>query len=177
MPATLTAATALAHERLCPRVAALLGQVERLAVRHPAQPVPPATLSVAEGLFGEARRVLGREAGGVGRGADDLGSLAVGLGQLAARLAAFEAAHSGWSPEAGAVVWHVGGTLPVARLQPRRPVKGVSPPQPLPRGARAKVLRRLVERENLRYMQGYRDGAAGRPPIPPLTQAGPIPEA
>lgn len=117
---TLTPAIALAHERLYPRVIALLAQVEKLAARRPQDPVPPATLVVARDLFGGARKIIGREAARLGgNAAADLGALAVGLGQLRAGLEAFEAANSGWSAKARCTVWRLGGPpLPVTRLKP-----------------------------------------------------------
>lgn len=89
MPNTLTAAIARAHERLLPRITALLKQVERSAGRRPQASVPPATRVVAKALFAEARKIIGRGAGLLaGSTPVDLSALSVGLGQLAARLEA-----------------------------------------------------------------------------------------
>ena len=173
-PIPLTAAIALAHERLYPRVTALLKQVERSAGRHPEQPVPSATLGVAKALFVEARKILGAEVVGIARSATgDLSALALGLSQVVAMLEAFEAANSSFSSELRAVTWDVpGGRLPVSRLKPAGLVKGFPPVNPQKRDNadkfRAKVMRRIDEIASARYMTGYRDGKAGRPPLPPF---------
>ena len=171
---TLTAAIAQAHERLLPRVTALLKQVERSAVRQPQAPVPAATRAVARTLFAEARKILGREAGLLaGAGPADLSALSVGLGQLAAGLEAFEAAHSSYSADLRCVAWDVpGAPLPVSRLKPTGLVKGFAPVNPVKAAAtanlRSRIGRRIDEIASARYMTGYRDGQAGRPPQPPF---------
>jgi hypothetical protein len=126
---TLTPVIAQAHERLYPRVIALLAQVEKLAARRPRDPVPEATLTVARELFGAARKILGRDAARIaGTATADLGALAVGLGQLRAGLEAFEAANSRFVPKLGRVGWNVAGEpLPVARLKPTGPQKAAPP--------------------------------------------------
>jgi len=178
---TLTTAIALAHERLYPRVAALLTQVERSAARHPEQPVPAATLAVAKTLFAEARKIIGREAMLVaGTATGSLSGLSIGLGQLKAGLEAFEAANSRFDAKLGRVAWSVAGDpLPVRRHKPAVSARP-GPPQrretPVDPGFRSKLIRRLSERENLRYLQGFRDGKAGRPPIPQIKDLDVIPE-
>ena len=174
MPATptLTAAAALAHERLYPRVTALLKQVERSA-RHPNHPVPPATLGVARGLFGEARKILGREAARIAATATaDLSALAVGLGQLVAALEAFEAANSGWSAKAKCTVWRLEGPpKPVQRLLP--PGVEAVPAQPgsgKPNKAREELIRLVMARFAAGYDQGYRDAKEGNPPSSRLAE-------
>jgi hypothetical protein len=178
---TLTPVIAQAHERLYPRVIALLAQVEKLAARRPRDPVPEATLTVARELFGAARKILGRNAARIaGTATADLGALAVGLGQLRAGLEAFEAANSRFVPKLGRVGWNVAGEpLPVARLKPTGPQKAAPPNRDngVEPGFRNKLYKRICERENLRYLQGYRDGQAGRPPIAPITVLDAIPEA
>jgi hypothetical protein len=177
---TLTAATALAHERLYPRVAALLKQVERAAARHPGHPVPEATRAVAKPLFAEARKILGREAmRGLSGGAVDSAALGVALERLVAALQAFEAEHSAWSAKAKCAVWRVEGpAMPVARLRPAGAIAAPAIPQAKDDPAfRSKLFRRICERENLRYLQGYRDGKAGRDPIPPIKDIEIIPES
>lgn len=177
MPTTLTAAIAQAHERLLPRVTALLKQVERSVARQPRAPVPAATRAVARTLFAEARKILGREAGLIaGSAAADLSALSVGLGQLAAGLEAFEAEHSGWSRTQGAVAWRLenGAERPVSRLRSAadRP-GGTSLPKTeadrdfghmgKTRSQAIKTLfRRMNEREAEAYTQGYHDAMAGR---------------
>jgi len=177
---SLTAETALAHERLFPRVVALLKQVERAASRHPDQPVSAATRDAAQSIFAQARTILGREgARNAGSATADLSALSLGLGQLLAGLEAFEAKHSALDPKLGRVAWRVAGApLPVSRLAPAAPPK--TPPRPRDNGVepgfRSKLYRRICERENLRYLQGWRDGKAGRPPIPPIKKLDVIPE-
>ena len=167
MPTPLTPATARLHEALYPRVTALLKQVERAAAKHPEQPIPPATLGVARGLFGEARKVLGRAVGPrAGLGFADLGGLSLGLGQLVARLEGFEAAHSGFSKKARCVVWHVAGpVLPVTRLKPPGVEAGpVAPDDARLSPARLQLTRLVMARYAAGYDQGYRDASAGYPP-------------
>lgn len=167
MPTTLTAAIAQAHERLTPRVTALLKQVERSAVRHPQAPVPPATLAVAITLFAEARKILGREAMRiVGSATGDLSALSVGLGQLVAGLEAFEAEHSGWSAKARCVVWRVEGpVLPVTRLKPPGVEAGPAVgPDPKSERVRADLLKLIAARFAAGYDEGYRDASEGKPP-------------
>lgn len=174
MPNTtaLTPAIALAHERLYPRVTALLKQVERAAARHPQHPVPEATSAVARPLFAEARKILGREAMRIaGPGAADLAGLAVRLGQLKAALEAFSAGQQGARPRLSGGAKSAGaGRFPASSQMATQRDNGVEP------GFRNKLYKRICERENLRYMQGYRDGQAGRPPIPPITVLDAIPE-
>jgi hypothetical protein len=132
MPTTLTPDIALAHERLYPRVTALLKQVERLAVRHPEQPVPPAILGVARGVFKEGRGILGREVGQwAGRALLSLGGLSVGLGQLVAGLEAFEAENAGFSYDLRCVASEVkDAQMPFSRLKPGGLVRGFAPVNP-----------------------------------------------
>lgn len=164
---TLTPAIALAHERLYPRVTALLAQVEKAAGRHAQQPVPAATLAVAQDLFRGGRKIIGREAARLGGGAAaDLGALAVGLGQLRAALEAFEAANSGWSARARCTVWRLDGPpLPVTRLKPpasetARDAERASEPSE----ARKQLARLIIARFAAGYDEGYSDGSAGSPP-------------
>lgn len=173
-PTTLTAAIAVAHERLYPRVTALLKQVERSASRHPEHPVPAATRNIANALFAEARKILGREAGRIaGTATADLSALALGLGQVVAMLEAFEAANSSFSYDLRAVAWDVrNAKMPVSRLKPAGLVKGFAPVNPQKQAdgdkLRTKIARRIDEIASARYMSGYRDGKAGRPPQPPF---------
>lgn len=171
-PTTLTPATAQAHERLHHRVATLLAQVEKLAGRRPQERVPDAMLGVAHELFREARKILGREGVRVaGAGADDLAGLAVRLGQLKASLDALSAAQQGARPGLSGGAKPAGaGRFPASSQMGTQRDNGVEP------GFRNKLYKRICQRENLRYMQGYRDGQAGRPPIPPITVLDVIPE-
>ncbi len=103
----------------------------------------------------------------------DLSALAVGLSQLVAGLEAFEAEHASFSTELRAVAWDVPkARMPVSRLKPKGLVKGF-PPVNVRKSAddaafRAKIMRRIDEIASARYMTGYRDGKAGRPPLPPF---------
>lgn len=171
---TLTPAIALAHGRLYPRVTALLKQVERSAARHPEHPVPATTRAVANTLIAEARKILGREAlRGAGSAMADLSALAVALSQLVAMLEAFEAAHSSFSYELRALAWDVPkAPMPISRLKPRGLVKGFAPVNPQRQAdgdkLRARIAQRIDEIASARYMSGYRDAKAGRPPQPPF---------
>lgn len=171
---TLTPAIAQAHERLYPRVIALLAQVEKLAARRSRDLVPAATLTVARELFGAARRILGREAARIaGTATADLGALAVGLGQLRAGLEAFRGGEFPLRAEAGPRRLEGRGRAAAGCvcLKPTGPQKAAPPNRDngVEPGFRSKLYRRICERENLRYLQGYRDGQAGRPPIAPIT--------
>lgn len=167
---TLTAAIALAHERLYPRVTALLKQVERSAARHPEHPVPATTRAVADTLFAEARKILGREAlRGAGSATADLSALAVGLGQLVAMLEAFEAEHSGFSAGAKCVVWRLDEPddrppRPVTRLKPSGIEAGEPSATDNGDGIRSKLTRLILARYASGYDTGYRDASEGRPP-------------
>lgn len=118
--------------------------------------------------------MLGAEVVGIGRNStDDLSALALGLSQLVAMLEAFEAANSSFSYDLRAVAWDVPGSgLPVSRLKPTGLVKGFPPVNPQKRDNadkfRAKVYRRIDEIANERYMEGYHDAAAGKPPRKPI---------
>lgn len=163
----LTVTTALAHERLYPRVTALLKQVERSASRHPAHPVPAATRDLARTLFAEARKILGREAmRTAGSASADLSALAVALGQLVAMLEAFEAANSGFSAKARCTLWRVEGPpLPVTRLLPPGvEVAAVTAESAAASKARQQLGRLIMARHSAGYDAGYRDALEGRPP-------------
>lgn len=176
-PITLSPATALAHERLYPRVTALTKQVERSAIRHPAGPVPSATIEIARTLFAQARKIVGREAmRGAGGASGDLTALSVGLSQLVAMLEAFEGEHSGFSARAKCVVWRftTGVERPVSRL---RPLSGKAAMASAPEAQKVHdyghmgkdrsqalktLLKRMNEREVEAYTSGYHDAMAGR---------------
>ena len=167
MPTPLTAAIALAHERLHPRVNALLRQVERSAARHPEHPIPPATLAVARSLFAEARRILGRGAARLtGNATGSLAALGIALGQLVALLEAFEAENSGFSAKARCIVWRLDGPpQPVLRLKPpgveAGPVVGSDPQS---EKARTDLVRLVMARFAAGYDEGYRDASERKPP-------------
>lgn len=192
----LTVALIERHERLYPRLAALLQQVERLALRRGRQAVPADTVQLAAGLCRRAAPLLGpegREIVGALRAATgprtvpvDHARLALLLGQAVAGLEAFEAAH--WVPVEGVPSWQLGNgeSRPVSRLRPKPPAAAQRQPAPKPRGAgpghretpgqmREVLLKRILERENERYMQGYRDARAGKPPIRPITEIDAVP--
>lgn len=127
---TLTPETILAHERLYPRLASLLKQVERVAAQRPMQPVPTESVKLARELCQEAAQLLGRQGRGIGvpRGALDHASLAVALGQALAGLEAFEGAHAQLSARHQAICWMLpdGKRQPVARHLPLTPPKGAN---------------------------------------------------
>ncbi|MDC9822805.1 hypothetical protein PRN20_03590 [Devosia sp. ZB163] len=183
-----------AHERLHPRLASLLKQVERTASRRPTMAVPEASLKLARELCREAARLLGREGRGIGApkpagGAPlDQGGLAIHLGQALAGLEQFEAAHSG-RDFSGNAVWQLPGgeTVPITRLRMARPGFATAAPKPSTQWRdplevtdaemRSTVLKRILQRENAVYLEGYRDGRAGKPPRKPLTRIGPVNES
>lgn len=175
---TLTPEIIVAHERLYPRLASLLKQVENVARQRPMQPVPTESVKLARELCEEAAQLLGRAGRGIGvpRGTPDHASLAVALGQAVAGLEAFEGEHAQLSARHQAICWTLpdGTRQPVARLLPRTPPKGANAWEEEERefGAAQSsiVIRRLVDRENQVYLIGYRDGRAGKPPRQPLEE-------
>lgn len=196
MPATLTEALIATHERLYPRLAALLKQVERVAGQRAGAPVPEETAKLSRELCREAAKLLGREGRGivVPQGSSngskavplDHAGLAILLGQAVAGLEAFEAAHS--AVVAGVLSWQLGNgeSRPVARLRARAASTAQRQAAPKPQAARSRydetpaqmrsaVIKRIMERENQRYMQGYRDAKAGKPAIRPITEMEPVP--
>lgn len=195
MPTTLTPALIAAHERLYPRLAALLKQVERVASQRAATPVPEETAKLARELCREAGKLLGREGRGivVPKGPStassplDHAGLAVVLGQAVAGLEAFETAHSG-RDFSGNAVWQLPGgeTPPVARLRAAGPGWATSAPKPstpwrdpfeiTEAEMKSGVLKRILQRENAVYLEGYRDARDGKPPRKPLKVIGPVNE-
>lgn len=167
----LTREIVLAQERLYRRVVVLLRQVERGAVGRPGAPVPAASRAVANGLFAAAKKLLGRPAGAGMAG--EVAGLAVQLGQLQAELESFEARHAVWIAAENCVCWDLpDAPQPISRLLPRQTRRPEPPSQPVEdvEAIRSKLHRRLLVRENHRYMQGYRHGQAGRAPLPPITR-------
>lgn len=197
MPTPLTSSLVAAHERLYPRVVALLKQVDR---GRAGAPVSGETAKLARTLCQQAERVLGAEMQAIGipggtasrpRALPDQHGLAVTLGQVVAGLEAFEAEHSAsidgvtnWLMADGTsrpVARHKGKTRPAAR--PQAEAAKSEQPKPVPPSSydvspevmKMTVIKRLLQRENERYMQGYRDAQAGKPPIRPITEVGPVP--
>jgi hypothetical protein len=167
----LTREIVLAQERLYRRVATLLRQVERGAVGRPGAPVPAASRAVVAGLLAEAKKLLGRPAGAGAAG--EVAGLAVQLGQLLAELESFEARHAVWIAAENCICWDLpGAPRPISRLLPQKTRRPDPPSQPVEdvEAIRSKLHRRLLVRENHRYMQGYRHGQAGRAPLPPITR-------
>lgn len=196
MPNPLTPSLIDTHERLYPRLAALLKQLERIAAKRPRDMVPEATLQLAGRLCRQAAALIGKDgrsiiaALGAAKGPRavplDHAGLVVVLGQAVAGLEAFEAAHS--APIDGVMCWQLGTgeSRPVARLRARSGTASQKQAGTKPQAARAGysetpskmrqvVLKRIIERENERYMQGYRDAKAGRPPIAPITEIDAVP--
>ena len=154
----LTHRLAARHEALYPRIGTLLRQIEAVALRKPAAPVPRATQTIAEALlfdaqaFGVTRKVLVAAAA-------DMAGLATQLGQALAGLDAFEAAHSGWDVELKCYVWHFanGDNAPIARRR-QQPVKA---PRPADKRQTSRTLRhRIAYMIDAKYSEGYRIGYA-----------------
>lgn len=176
MPNPLTPAVIDAHERLYPRLAALLKQVERITAKCPRDLVPEATVQLAGQLCRQAAKLLGKEgrpivaALGAAKGPKaiplDHAGLVVVLAQAVAGLEAFEAAHSGWSAKGKCTVWVIDGPpRPVLRLLPpgseAKPVEANDPQGALYRGT---IHRSLMARYSAGYDAGYRDAKAGIAP-------------
>src|SRR6218665_3697111 len=168
MPTPLTEAVIATHERLYPRVAALLKQVERVRGHVP---VPEETGRLAGELGREARKLLGREGRRIGQlggkaktGAPlDHQGLAVALGQVVAGLEAFEATHSGWSGPSKCTVWNIEGPpRPVLRLLPPGSTANPATAQDGQRDKnRAFIIKLMLSRYAAGYDDGYRDASAG----------------
>lgn len=166
----LTPEIIAAHERLYPRLAALLKQVERVAARRPGAEVTEETGRLARELCREAAKLLGRDGRGIGlpkpvAGAPlDHGGLAIHLGQALAGLEQFEATHSGHSKQLGYAIWQVDGPpMPVTRLLPRGG-KAIEPRDPKTNFFRREVTRLILARYSAGYDTGYKDASEGRPP-------------
>ena len=167
-----TLATVLAQEQLLPQVTALLKQLEKLPPRQRMAPASAVTLSAANSLFITARKVLGR---GAPDPVTDIRTedLSVLLAALSGALDGFEARHSGPDPS-GVLVWYLseGQSRPVARHLG----KWLRGPNGFPiseqrhdfdaDSARKALMRRIVERDNISYAEGYRDAREGQPPRP-----------
>lgn len=183
----LTPEIIAAHERLYPRLAALLKQVERVAARRPGAEVTEETGRLARELCREAAKLLGRDGRGIGlpkpvAGAPlDHGGLAIHLGQALAGLEQFEALHSLYVHQHHAVCWQLpgGAFVPVSRLKPRVPPKGVTGASLAEQKGLARdkprIVQRIIKRENFIYLEGYADGKAGRPPRKPTDDFRPVP--
>ena len=180
---TLTPETILAHERLYPRLASLLKQVERVAGQRPMQPVPIESVKLARELCQEAAKLLGRAGRGIvvprgvttgaakgaacgGAGTLDHATLAVALGQAVAGLEAFEAEHSGHSKKLDCAVWQIDGPpVPVTRLLPKgHGGKEVKTRDPEADHHRRTVYKLIVGRFKAGYDEGYRAASEGKPP-------------
>ncbi|WP_423065321.1 hypothetical protein [Devosia sp. CN2-171] len=172
MTTTLTEALIATHERLYPRLAALLKQVERVAGQRASTPVPEESARLARQLVGEAATLLGREGRGIAVPPAnktpplDHAGLAVALGQAVAGLEAFEAAHSGWSAKSKCTVWTLDGPpRPVLRLLgPGTEANPVETRNPEAERLREEVYRLILGRYSAGYDAGYRDGRAGKAP-------------
>ena len=168
---TLTPETILAHERLYPRLASLLKQVERVAGQRPMQPVPIESVKLARELCQEAAQLLGKQGRGIAvprgaPGALDHASLAVALGQAVAGLEAFEGEHSGHSKKLDCTVWQIDGPpRPVTRLLPKghggKEVKNSDPEADF---HRRQVYKLIVGRFKAGYDEGYKHAKEGKPP-------------
>lgn len=171
-PSPLTPDLIAAHERLHPRLASLLKQVERTASRRPAQLVPAESVKLAQQLCREAAMVLGREGRGIrmprsAAGAPlDHASLAVHLGQALAGLELFETTHSGHSKQLGYAIWQIDGPpRPVTRLLPKgHGGKLAKTSDPEAAQNRRKAYKLIVGRFKAGYDEGYRQAMAGKPP-------------
>jgi hypothetical protein len=146
---SLTRAKAEAHEALYPALARLVGQLEAMAVRKPAAPVPPATRAIAADLLFEAqafgwnaahraRRVLPEPAA-------DIGGLATQLGQALALLDAYEAAHSSWNADLNCFAWLLAEPLPIKRLRPETSSRTEELSSPAAEDLRRRIAERLEE--------------------------------
>lgn len=175
----LTPEIIAAHERLYPRLAALLKQVERVAARRPGVEVTEETGRLARELCREAARLLGRDGRGIGlpkpvAGAPlDHGGLAIHLGQALAGLEQFEATHSGHSKQLGYAIWQVDGPpMPVTRLLPKgvggKAIKTRDPEADL---HRRMVYKLIVGRYKAGYDQGFRDATDGKEPSAQYAEA------
>ena len=160
----LTKTKAEAHEALYPALARLTAQLEAMAIRKPAAPVPAATRAIAEDLLFEAQAFGWARAGRTPRGlpepATDIAGLATQLGQALAILEAFELAHASWNADLNAFAWHVEGTsMPLKRLRQMPAAPKQSPKDERRKiNYRKEVLRRFDIKIEEAYERGLRDG-------------------
>ncbi len=156
MSRPVSAALAITHEALYPRLEALLRQVEAIAARRPGAPVPAATRAAAEALLFDAQRFAPQRKAGLPAAADTYGPLATALGQALARLSAFETAHSAWSAPHAGFVWRLPrhALRPVERLRP----KSAPPPDPAADRESAHIRAELIRRIDAKYDEGFDAG-------------------
>ncbi|MGV8854954.1 MAG: hypothetical protein ACOH2L_09895 [Devosia sp.] len=119
----LTRRKADAHEALFLRLAALTKQVEAMAARRPAAPVPEGLAVLAEGALYEARQFAERRhRRDLPVAAPHCGALAAQLATVLAGLVAFEARRSRWDGVLQAQIWQLKGEprpVPLRRLRPK----------------------------------------------------------
>lgn len=165
--AILTRDRAAAHEALVIRLLSLVRQVEAVALRRPAEPVPAETRIAAEGLLYDTEHLLlpGRRSRPLPPAAQGFAGLATQLGQALARLEAFEVEHSMWNGTLNCLVWRTAAPhpLPVRRLRPRI----VTPPGSERQSREAELIRKkliahLTERYEEGYEQALKDAREGR---------------
>ena len=169
----------ISSERLYPRLAALLKQVERVASQRAATSVPEETAKLSRELCREAAKLLGRDGRGIvvpaaSKAAPlDHAALAVALSQAVAGLEAFEGEHAMLSAKHQAICWLLpdGKRQPVARHLPATPPRSATgwreDEKHVDAQWRTRFIARLVERENKTYLIGYHDALAGKPPRTP----------
>lgn len=162
MPITqkiVTAQTAAQHEALYLRLVALARQVEAVAKKRPEGAVSQTMRTLAEALFFDAQRFIGRRRA-LPFVAPDLAGLASQLGQALAGLEAFEAQHSFWDNAAKCFVWALPEetVLPVRRLKPKALTRPEQETAELKR-IREKLPKMIKAKWAESYERGLRDGA------------------
>jgi hypothetical protein len=145
----LTKTKAEAHEALYPALARLVAQLEAMAIRKPAAPVPAATRAIAQDLLFEAQAFTWnpphRARRPLPEPAADVGGLATQLGQALALLDAFEAAHSVWNADLRCFVWLLAEPVPIKRLRPQASVRKAARSSRAVEELRRKIAERIEE--------------------------------
>lgn len=167
MTTRLTRTKAEAHEALYPALEKLTAQMEAMAARKPAAPVPPAARAVAADLLFDAQRFgwnpPHRTKRPLPEPAADVGGLATQLGQALALLDAYEAAHCVWNADLKCFVWETqGAPLPVRRLrqEPARP-QLTERDKRRSEQRRVEIKRKIEAKAEESYDRGYADASSG----------------
>lgn len=168
MTTSLPRQKAEAHEALYPALAKLTAQMEAVAARKPAAPVPVAARKIAADLLFEAQAFGWDRADRTQRElpepATDAWGLASQLGQALALLDAFEAAHSHWNPDLKCFVWQSarGGPHPIRRLraEPEHPPQTAKDKRQSEQ-RRIELRRMIVAKAEESYDRGYADASSG----------------
>nr|WP_314256224.1 hypothetical protein [uncultured Devosia sp.] len=168
--------TAERHEALWLKLAALHKDMLALGARKPAAPVSEPVRIEAEGLLSDSVPFSATRRNRLPVAAHDLAGLAVQLGQAIAVLEAWQSQHTEISPLHQCLMWDLGGSsrIPVMRLKP--PAAAI--PRPLDMvDIRAKLVKRIDQRNRAIYNDGFKAGLAARVGAVEKSQSDQVPAA